>query len=323
MRPALVGGLPLLMVRARDGRLRVFHNVCRHRGLKLVAQPCSGLKMLTCPYHAWSYGLDGKLRVASHFGGDGVHKAEGLDYQKLGLVEVRSALWHDWVFVNIDGTAGPFEDHVKPLEAYIGDRLDLGQLMPILKIDSGEVAANWKFITENFIEPYHVPVTHSETAAGQPLKDHYMLGEGHMVGCGIEVAEDAQNPDPKKPAANGKRALCLAISAWYICLFPSFLFFVYFAEVTHVYVMINTPLAAGRTHQRRVIYQLGGEMPPQEEIEAWRKLNNEVIAEDWDMATRLQAGRASPVAADGCLLSPVWEASERAFDELIMNAMRA
>ena len=86
-------------------------------------------------------------------------------------------------------------------------------------------------------------------------------------------------------------------------------------------VMLNVPLAAGQTHQRRVIYQLGGTRPPEETIEGWRALTDDVIAEDRAMVERLQEGRRSPVLADGGVLSPVWEASERAFQDLIMAAV--
>jgi choline monooxygenase len=316
-RPTSLGGVPLLLLRDQDGKLRVFHNVCRHRNMKLVDRPCSGLKKLLCPYHAWTYNLDGTLRLAPYFGGPGLKDGAGLDYDKHGLVEARSALFHDWVFVNLSGDAPPFDDHIAPLTEEIGD-LDLTKLMPIFAMDSGEVAANWKFLCENYVEPYHVPVTHPQSAAGQPLQSHRIVRRNHLVGCAADVDAAAMMGAGQN---NGAGDLFLNFSAWYYLLFPNFLFFVYFAEATHVYVMLNTPLAPDRTHQRRVIYQLGGEVPEAAEIDAWRKLNAQVISEDWHMAVRLQEGRASPAAEDGGLLSPAWEASSHAFDELIIAAM--
>jgi choline monooxygenase len=319
-RPTTLGGVPILLLRDGEGTLRVFHNVCRHRNMKLVDEPCSGLKKLLCPYHAWTYNLDGSLRLAPYFGGSGLKDTAGLDYAKHGLLEARSAVFHDWVFVNVSGDAPPFEEYIAPLVEQIGD-LGLSELKPIFAMDSGEVAANWKFLCENYVEPYHVPVTHPQTAAGQPLQSHHMVRKDHLVGCAAEVdaAAAAAAQDGK---TNGSSDLFLNFSAWYYLLFPNFLFFVYFAEATHVYVMLNTPLAPDRTHQRRVIYQLGGEAPDAAEIEAWRKLNAQVIAEDWFMATRLQAGRASPAAEDGGVFSPTWDASSHAFDELIISAMK-
>ena len=318
--PGELGGLPIVMVRGKEGQIRVFHNVCRHRGLKLVDEPCSGRKDITCPYHGWMYGLDGRLLVAPHFGGMGKRTTDGFDYDERGLVEVRSAVWHDWIFANLDGNAGDFDEFLDPLKRYVGD-LDLSRLDPILQMDSGTVDANWKFLTENFAEPYHVPMIHPETAAGQPLKDHYMIRDRNLVGCGIDVGDTANGAKAPKPG-NGKE-LCLDFSAWYLVLYPHFNFFVYFGDEKHVYVMLNTPLAPDRTHQRRVIYQLGGPDQTDESREAWRKLNEDVIREDWEMAVRLQAGRASPVMADGGVMSPAWEVGEHGFDELIMASMRA
>ena len=318
LQPITVGGLPLVLVRGKDGAIRVFHNVCRHRGLKLVDQPCAGRRTLSCPYHGWTYELDGRLKGAPNFGGAGKSDAPGFDPEAHGLVPVASAVWHDWIFVNPDGSAPPFADYVGPLEAAIGD-FDLSDITPIIHIDSGEVAANWKFLCENFIEPYHVPLTHPQTAAGQPLEEHYMIEDGLLVGCGIDVGDRTA----RKANGGGRgREVCLDFSAWYHLLFPNFLFFVYFGEETHVNVMLNTPLAPDRTHQRRVIYQQGGQPPSEDQLAAWRQLNCDVVAEDWHMAERLQAGRASPVTATGGVLSPVWETSAHAFDHLVLAAMR-
>ena len=311
--PVTVAGRPIVLVRGQDGTLRAFHNVCRHRGLKLVDAPCSGRRRLVCPYHNWSYALDGRLVNATNFGGHGVHTVEGFDYQAHGLVEVPCRQWHDWVFVNAAGNEPDFEAFLSPLRPVI-ESLDMTTMEPLFKLDSGIFQANWKFICENFVEPYHVPVVHPETAAGHPLQKHYMMGEGHMVGCAIDIEEQQQK------TARG-RDICLDISARYLLLFPNFLFFAYFGEETQINVMLNRPVAPGQTHQRRVIYQLDGPQPDMETIEKWRALTEDVIAEDRAMVERLQVGRSSPVVADGGVLSPAWEASERAFQDLIMAAM--
>jgi choline monooxygenase len=311
--PITVAGRPIVLVRGKDGLLRAFHNVCRHRGLKLVDAPCSGRRRLVCPYHNWSYALDGSLINATNFGGHGVHGVEGFDYETHGLAEVPCRQWHDWIFVNVAGNEPDFESFLAPLIQQLG-AMDLGRMEYLYKIDSGIFECNWKFICENFIEPYHVPVVHPETAAGQPLEQHYMVRDAHLVGCAVDIDER-----PQKTARG--RDICLDISARYLLLFPNFLFFIYFGPETHINVMLNVPLAAGRTHQRRVIYQLGGSRPDTATIGKWRALTHDVIAEDRAMVERLQEGRRSPVLADGGVLSPVWEASERAFQDLIMAAV--
>ena len=141
-----------------------------------------------------------------------------------------------------------------------------------------------------------------------------MVGDGHMVGCAIDI-------DEHPPEKGRGRDICLDISARYLLLFPNFLFFVYFGEDTHINVMLNRPVAPDQTHQQRVIYRLGGAEPDAATLDKWRALTEDVIAEDRAMVERLQAGRSSPVAADGGVLSPVWETSERAFQDLIMAAV--
>ncbi len=316
--PVTVAGLPLVLVRGKEGELRAFHNVCRHRGLKLVDKPCSKRHRLVCPYHNWSYGLDGRLVNASNFGGHGVHQAEGFDYESHGLAEVPCRQWHDWIFVNAAGNEPDFEAFLAPLMPVV-EGLDLANIDPLFKIDSGIFEANWKFICENFVEPYHVPVTHPETAAGQPLKDHYLLRDNHLVGCAIDLDEGKMGNGSARKA---NRDYCLDISARYFLLFPNFLFFIYFGEETHVNVMLNTPLAPDKNHQRRVIYQIGGGEPSEEAIEGWRQLNNDVVAEDRFMVEGLQEGRRSPVTWNGGVLSPAWEGSQHAFQELVIQAMK-
>ncbi len=315
--PVTVAGRPVVLVRGKEGQLRAFHNVCRHRGLKLVDGPCSGRRRLVCPYHNWSYGLDGRLINATNFGGHGIHAVEGFDYEANGLAEVPCRHWHDWVFVNVAGNEPDFEAFLAPLQPVVAG-LDLTAIEPLFKLDSGIFQANWKFICENFVEPYHVPVVHPETAAGQPLHKHYMVSEGHMVGCAVDIDGDI---DEQPQKSDRGRDICLDISARYLLLFPNFLFFVYFGEDTQINVMLNRPVAPDRTHQRRVIYQLGGQRPDAATIDKWHALTEDVIAEDKAMVERLQEGRRSPVLADGGVLSPVWEASERAFQDLVMAAV--
>ena len=103
-------GQPLVIVRGRDGKVRVFQNICRHRGMILVRQPGHIRGAIRCPYHSWSYDLDGTLKATPHVGGPGHNTHEAIDRETLGLIEVRSHIWRDVVFVNISGDAQHFED---------------------------------------------------------------------------------------------------------------------------------------------------------------------------------------------------------------------
>ena len=153
---------------------------------------------------------------------------------------VRSAAWHDWIFVNVSGAAPPFEDFVAPLENRL-EGVDLTRIHHVVTIDFGEVATNWKLILENFIEPYHVQFVHSSTTE-QPLADHYTVNDPGCLGCAVDVSGGATRHDT------------LSADSRYLTAFPNFVFGLYLPD--EVGVQLNVPLAPGRTLQRRAVYTL-------------------------------------------------------------------
>jgi choline monooxygenase len=308
--PVTVAGQPVILLRDGGGEIAAFHNVCRHRGSILVDAPCRGQKVLTCPYHSWAYDLDGSLRATPHFAGHGKSTPPGFDPSRYGLKPVRSATWHDWIFVNIDGNASPIEDHVAPLAKLIAG-MGVETMTPVATLDFGAVEANWKLLMENFIEPYHVPVVHPETAGGQPLKGHYAVIEGHCVGAAVDVTA------PVKKAGGDPH---LDMSARYLTLFPNFVLGVYMPDQMGVH--LNIPDGPSRTRQKRVIYVRNDSVPPPDAVAELRDLWRKVHEEDHAICERLQAGRASPVMDDGGVLSPHWETSERAFQKMVLEAVR-
>jgi len=102
-------GMPLLVVRNKAGAIKVFQNVCRHRGMRLINEPGKLKGPITCPYHAWAYDLDGALKATPHVGGANIHHHDNIDPAEMGLLEVRSHVWHDVVFINVNEKAPPFE----------------------------------------------------------------------------------------------------------------------------------------------------------------------------------------------------------------------
>src|SRR5215208_7035878 len=123
-----------LLVRDEGGNLRAFYNVCRHRGhlLAEVGESSSG-RFIRCPYHAWAYGLDGRLQGAPGFG-----RVPGFDRADYSLVSVRVAEWEGWLFANASGDAPPFEEHVGNLGEMIGNHRS-GALVTVAR-QSYEVA---------------------------------------------------------------------------------------------------------------------------------------------------------------------------------------
>ncbi len=308
--PVTVAGRPVVLVRNDEGEIKAFHNVCRHRCLKLVDAPGNVGRVLRCPYHSWTYSLDGALMLTPYFGGrDPRQTPEGFDRKARGLVPARSAVWHDWIFVNLSGTAPDFDEFVAPLTPWLED-IDFSDVEHLVTIDLGEVRANWKLLMENFIEPYHVQFVHVSTTK-QPLSEHYTIDEAGCLGSAIDVTRASDEP---------RRDDVLSVSSRYLTLFPNFVLGRYYPD--QIGVHLNVPVAADRTLQRRAIYATGADAASAANAERLAKLWFDVHKEDHAICERLQAGRSSEVASDGGVLSPVWENSVRSFQCLVLNALR-
>jgi phenylpropionate dioxygenase-like ring-hydroxylating dioxygenase large terminal subunit len=149
------GSTPIVVVRDREGDLRAFVNVCRHRGHEVV-QGCGRRETLQCPYHAWTYDLDGSLRAAPRS-----DREPGFDGADLGLRPARVDTWGPLVFVNPDLTAPALLDVLGQLPREAGERgLDLDGLVYRGRSREQVMNANWKIVVENFLECYHCPAVH-------------------------------------------------------------------------------------------------------------------------------------------------------------------
>jgi phenylpropionate dioxygenase-like ring-hydroxylating dioxygenase large terminal subunit len=147
------GEIPIVVTRARDGGLRAFLNVCRHRGFT-VAQGEGRREALQCAYHAWTYGLDGKLRAAPRS-----DREPEFDADELGLMPAAVETWGPFLFVNPDPEAGALADALGEVPALLGELLDLDSLEHRFRLE-WELGANWKVACENFLECYHCSVAH-------------------------------------------------------------------------------------------------------------------------------------------------------------------
>ncbi len=153
----------IIVVAGRDGVIRAFHNVCQHRGNRLVESRRGKVSMMTCGYHAWTYSLDGCLRGASH-----TQSVPGFDKGSHGLKAVQVAVFASFVFINLDPRAKSIEAMAPGAEQEIRRFIpDLDRLTLLQEVDV-PVAANWKVIQENSIEGYHFD--HSGPAHKQLVK---------------------------------------------------------------------------------------------------------------------------------------------------------
>jgi Rieske 2Fe-2S family protein len=164
LRAESVGNGGVLLSRDEDGRLHAFANFCRHRGHELL--PCgtsANRPSIVCPYHSWTYSLDGGLKTARGFKGEA-----GFDDTRWGLAELPVIEWHGLIFVDGSGQAGPLA----------GALAQLGELVtpyePERLVIRGrhtyDAAANWKILTENYHECYHCPMIHPELCKVSPPK---------------------------------------------------------------------------------------------------------------------------------------------------------
>ena len=169
------GQIPVVVTRARDGMLRAFLNVCPHRG-HVVASGAGTRETLQCPYHAWTYGLDGTLRAAPRS-----DREPGFDFGELGLREIAVDTWGPFVFVNPDMDAAPLAEALGEVPARVADILDVNALEFHFRSEY-EVEANWKITCENFLECYHCAVAHPGFSAEVDISpDAYRLESSGLI----------------------------------------------------------------------------------------------------------------------------------------------
>ncbi len=155
----------LFIVKGRDHRLRAFHNMCRHRGTQLIRAVGKAQKALTCPYHDWTYDLEGSLISVP----EEAEEFPGLDKSCLGLKPASVDLWRGMIFVHPDPNAGSIMDWFGEVEPHLGPH-NVEELVEYPEAaTSYEIQANWKIVAENYIDVYHLSHLHSGTLS---MYDH-------------------------------------------------------------------------------------------------------------------------------------------------------
>ena len=321
-RPVTLMGLPLILLRDRKGELRVYHNVCSHRGMELVSEPGNAPTVLRCPYHSWCYGLDGKLRSTPFIGGPGTSDCEGFDRAQHGLKPVRSAVWADTVFVNLSGDAPDFDQFIAPLAERWRD-FDLSLIQhggPDSRFEI-EVACNWKLAVENFCEAYHLPWIHPSLNSYSRLEDHYNIEEeGHFSGQGSVVYSPSLSEDGRSFPHFPGLPQRWERSAEYVALYPNVLFGIH---ADHFWSVCLTPMGPDRTLESFEIYYIG-EAPTGEDYWDLRgtnaKLWQQVFEEDRGVVEGMQRGRASPGFKGGAF-SPVMDTPTHCFHKWVAQKL--
>ena len=312
-------GIPLLLLRDKEGHVRVFQNICRHRGMILVDTPRKIEGAIRCPYHSWCYSTKGKLVSTPHVGGAGHNTHDAIVKDDLGLIEVRSHIWRDIVFINLDGQAEPFEvvhaalierwnEHDQPL--HHGGNESAFTLT---------VQTNWKLAVENFAESYHLPWIHPGLNVYSRLEDHYHIeergafsGQGTLVYRQLKDENDQTFPDFENLSDFWDEG------AEYICMYPNVLLG---AQRDHAYAIILQPLATDRTAEHIHLYY-----PTKTTTQPMRDENaalwKGVFEEDIQVVEGMQKGRAAP-GFDGGRFSPAMDGPTHCFHDWVASKMGA
>ncbi len=293
-----VGDSAFIVMGSEDGTPRAFHNVCRHRGARLIEQPEGKVRRrLQCPYHAWSYDLDGNLRAAPH-----MDEIEDFQFECFGLMEIPCRVAGGLVMVDLSGAAVPVQEHLGDLlahlEHYSTSRLHRGG------IRTYDVDANWKAIAENYCECLHCPGVHPELNT----LSHYMSGDGiygEGAWCGgsmtltqtgaLTMGKEGGRAHGRPPIATLEEPDLPNIL--YFTVFPNAL-----VSLHPDYVMLHTlwPRQPGHTEIVCEFFfesetMARPDFDPSDAIDFWDQVNRE----DWHVCELTQKGMSSPGYSPG------------------------
>ena len=321
--PVDFAGQPLVAVHGKDGRIRVFENVCRHRGMILVPEKRRIGGALRCPYHSWCYATDGRLVATPHVGGPGRNTAPGINRATLGLTEVRAHVWRDVVFVDRSGTAPAFEVFAADLIARWAD-LDqpLHDAGPEGSFDLTP-ACNWKLAVENYSESYHLPWVHPGLNSYSRLEDHYHIeAPRRFAGQGTRVYRPPLDPTGRRFPDFAGVLPRWDTAAEYVALCPNVLLGVHRDQS---FAILLLPDGQDRTRERIRLTYASAEVAGTEWA-AMRATNaamwKDVFVEDIFVVEGMQRGRAAR-GFDGGRFSPAMDGPVHLFHAWVAERMGA
>jgi Rieske 2Fe-2S family protein len=310
-----VAGESVIVLRGDDGLVRAHHNLCRHRGSRLCLEARGELgKAIQCPYHAWTYELDGALRAAPN-----MHDVEGFRREDHGLLPAHVAEYEGLLFVNLSVEPEPFDEAMAPLRGRF-ERWRIGELVSVHQTVY-EVAANWKLFFHNYSECYHCPGVHPHLNKLTPYKNTTNdLVDGAVLGGPMWMS----NPDGSM-TMGGERCAALLPGlgepdrghVLYYTLFPSM-----FLSLHPDYVLVHR--AAPLTREATRIFCDWYFHPdavarpgfdPQPAIDFWDLTNRQ----DWELCANTHKGVTSAAYLPGPYSD--LESQLAAFDREYLRAM--
>ncbi len=292
-----LAGEPLIVVRGADHELRAFYNVCRHHAAAVATASCGIAQLLRCPYHGWTYGLDGSLKGTPDFAG-----VCNFERAANGLVPVRVANWEGFIFVNLNQDAPALESHLGDL----AQRVTVGGLK-FFSRKCYTLACNWKVYVDNYLDGgYHVPHLHKALNSVLDYSEYtvengsnYVLQSSPMV-----VSQDALVAQTR----TGDRAD-------YYWLYPNFMINLYEGVMD-----TNLVLPLGLERCLVVFDFFFGDTTPEYNSESVA-VSDRVQAEDVDICESVQRGLHSRSYGAG-RLSVRREAGEHLFHRLLARDLK-
>jgi Rieske 2Fe-2S family protein len=311
-----VGAESVLVARDASGQLNAFYNVCRHRGSRLLEEPSGqGLARIQCPYHSWTYDLDGSLKSAPH-----MDEVKQFDRTRYPLRRLRLETWSGFVFVTLSPETPALETHLGAMAHYF-DRYGMGTLRCGRRIRY-EVASNWKILCENYSECYHCFLVHPQLNR----ISHYRSGEIDLINpATVGGYMELREPEFNSMTSSGRTARTpfpgilpedLRRIHYYI-LYPNL-----FLSLHPDYVMTHVlwPIDAGRT-EIVCEFLFGADevarpgFDPADAVDFWDETNRQ----DWKVCERTQLGVQSASYDRGRLSRLEW--MTHTFDRFIADRL--
>lgn len=318
--PVCMGDASLIAIRGEDKKISVFHNVCRHKAAPIIDKPCR-VRTLSCPYHRWAYKLDGSLRSAPKFFGNSDRELTEEEKSDKGLIEVRSVVWWDTIFVNISGDAEPFEDFIKPLD-HILEGYDPNDLRRISSTEY-ESKSNWKLAVDNFLDGYHVPFVHSQAVRlNSVMNQEDLFLSDNIIGLKLPSGASDKPAKTDKPLPTFKHLNKdnIGTQQWF-GIFPNTLLFV---DPVWVQLIIVRPEAYDFYTETLTIYAANPDtMSPEydKQRETLSNVLNHVNEQDIELLDKLQITRTSPEADKGILVQ-AWDQVNVRFHQIWLEKMK-
>lgn len=272
----MVGGEPIVVVRQPDQSLRAMHNVCAHRGARLLDGTGHIGRMIRCPYHAWTYRLDGQLIGVSQ-----PRQFPTLDPACIQLVTASVDSWGGFIFVNPDAQPESLTHYLAGIPAFFQQYEYPWHELREVSRWSYQEPINWKFIVENYAEDYHFSVVHPQSLSLYDLANISLTVTGRHCHFHIPYSPHEPYPDLASMWSAGR-------ASYQGYVFPNLMLN---TECDHVSVFRLIPLSPIETRIDVVIYQT----PKQQEqhaldLDQLRQSHDQVMAEDFEVCRLLQAG---------------------------------